>query len=93
MGEKTLSLKESKVCLWCFKRHREGTKIKAKHEKLLDQLRKGKLPCEIGGCRLYLCSRLHAIISVGLEKFGNCNHLLAEVNRINHFVELVHEEA
>lgn len=83
----------SNPCLWCWKTHREGTKIKRKHDEILRKIKTmDELPCCLGGCRPYLCSHFQKVISHGLETFGNCNELLSELNRTNHFLEKLHEE-
>jgi len=81
------------LCLWCFKRHKDKTKIKRKHARLLQKIREGELPCNIGGCRPYLCTRYQKIIQHGLQTFGSCNELLADLNRVDHFLELLNRKS
>jgi len=76
----------SEVCLWCFKKHKDGTKVKAKHERILEKIRKGAIPCEVGECRPYLCRKYQKIIRHGLETYGNCNEFLAKLNRVDYFL-------
>jgi len=78
------------TCFWCFKDHREGTKIKAKHDKILQKIVDGKVPCELGGCMPHLCSHLVEIYVAGMKGLDtNCNHLLADINSIQHNLKLL----
>ena len=80
----------SDFCLWCFKRHRDGTKIKQKHSKLLQKVRQGHVPCNLGQCNPYLCQHLARIMRAGLRELDtNCNHLLAELNTLDHYQDLL----
>lgn len=83
----------SEVCLWCFKKHKDGTKIKAKHERILEKIRKGAIPCEVGECRTYLCRKYQKVIWDGLQVYGNCNELLAMLNRVNYFLDMLLESS
>jgi len=75
-------------CPICFITHKDGTKIKAKHDIAVQKIRKGALPCDLGlGCLPWLCIRYKQIIENGLKQYGNCNHLLAELNRTDHFLK------
>jgi len=81
------------TCFWCWKEHREGTKVKAKHEAILRKIVEGKVPCELGKCIPHLCSHLVEIYVSsmnGLET--NCNHLLADINSIRHNLKVLKEK-
>ena len=75
-------------CAICGVKHKEGTKVLRRHQKMLRQLKQGKLPCEIRGlfCRPSLCSfnlntpeptLEHPNTEIGED--GICNHRLAIV--------------
>lgn len=81
------------VCLWCFVDHKEGTKIKAKHDKILRKIIQGKVPCELGKCAPYLCRHLVDIHVAGMKALDtNCNHLLADINSVKHNLKVLREK-
>jgi len=81
---------EQGVCIWCFVKHKEGTKVKRKHERYLKAVVGGSIPCNLGdGCRSYLCVHKLRIIEAGLNSVGNCNELLSQLPTIRHFLEVI----
>ena len=71
------------TCYWCWKEHRENTKVKAKHDKILEKVARGKIPCNLGKCAPHICPHLEDIYVAGLRSLDtNCNELLADINSI-----------
>lgn len=86
---------KKEICLWCFKRHRQSTKIKLRHNRFLERIRSGEIPCQIAECRTYLCTQYRDILRIGMKTLDvNCNEILAMLNRVDAFLEELndHEE-
>ena len=81
------------VCYWCWKEHREGTKVKAKHDVILRKIVHGATPCDLGRCAPHICAHLVEIYVAGMEHLDtNCNELLADINSIRANLERLEKE-
>ena len=81
------------LCYWCWKEHREGTKVKAQHDEILRKVAHGAIPCNLGKCVPHICGHLVQIYVAGMNSLDtNCNELLANINSIHANLERLRKE-